>query len=63
MNAFQHELHGSHIFYMDTVRDLGVVLDSNLYFHQHVYCKLSQPLKLLGLIRALTFPFHLVTIS
>ena len=41
----------------DCVKDLGVYIDSKLYFHQHVDCLFSSALKLLGLIRTITFPF------
>jgi hypothetical protein len=31
----------------DCIKDLGVFLDSKLYFHQHVYCLFSHSMKLL----------------
>jgi hypothetical protein len=39
------------------VRDLGVMLDSELNFHRHVDYLHSQALKLLGLIRFITYNF------
>jgi hypothetical protein len=41
---------------MDTVKYLGII-DTKLYFHHYVDCICSQALKLLGLIRVITFPF------
>jgi hypothetical protein len=39
------------------VKDLGVLLDCKLNFHQHINCIFSQSLKMLGLIRYITSPF------
>jgi hypothetical protein len=39
------------------VKDLGVLLDCNLYFHQHINYIFSQSLKMLGLIRYITSSF------
>jgi hypothetical protein len=39
------------------VKDLGVLLDCKLYFHQHVNYIFSQSLKMLGLIRYITSSF------
>jgi hypothetical protein len=41
----------------DCVKELGFVLDSNLRFHCHVDSLHSQALKLLGLIRLITYKF------
>lgn len=41
----------------DYIRDLGVLLDSKLYFHYHVDFIRSQSLKMIGLIRSITYSF------
>jgi hypothetical protein len=41
----------------DCIRDLGVMLDSKLYFHCHVDFVYSQALRTLGLIRLLLIIF------
>jgi hypothetical protein len=41
----------------DSIKDLGVFIDSKLHFHNHVDYIFSQCIKLLGLVRAITFPF------
>jgi hypothetical protein len=33
---FVYKLCGSHINHMDTIKDLGIILDAKLYFHPHV---------------------------
>jgi hypothetical protein len=40
-----------------SIKDLGVFTDSKLHFHNHVDYIFSQCIKLLGLVRAITFPF------
>jgi hypothetical protein len=39
------------------INDLGVMLDSKLYFHCHVDLVYSQALRTLGLIRFITYNF------
>jgi hypothetical protein len=41
----------------DCVKDLGVVLDCKLHFHRHVHYLYSRGLKLLELIRFITYKF------
>jgi hypothetical protein len=41
----------------DCIKDLGVMLDSKLYFHCHVDFVYSQALRTLGLIRYITYNF------
>jgi hypothetical protein len=40
-----------------TINDQGVFFDSKLYFHSHVDYVFSECIKLLGLIRSITFRF------
>jgi hypothetical protein len=40
-----------------SVKDLGVCLDSKLFFHDHIHFVFSQCIKLLGLIRSATFNY------
>jgi hypothetical protein len=44
-------------YYYYCIKDLGVFLDSKLYFHQHVDYLFSDTITLLGLIRSITFSF------
>jgi hypothetical protein len=57
MISFEYKLYGSRANRRDTVKDLGIILDTKLYFHPHVDYIFSQALKLLGLIHAITFSF------
>jgi hypothetical protein len=41
----------------DYVKDLGVKLDSKLHFHRHIDNLYSRALKVLGLIRFITYNF------
>jgi hypothetical protein len=41
----------------DCIQDLGAMLDNKLHFHRHVACLHSQALKLLELIRFITYNF------
>jgi hypothetical protein len=43
------------ILRVECIKDLGVVLDSKLYFHCHVDFVYSQALRTLGLIRFITY--------
>jgi hypothetical protein len=40
-----------------SIKDLGVFLDSKLHFHNHVDYVFSECIKLLGLIRSITYSF------
>jgi hypothetical protein len=62
MITCEQKLCASRIIPADTIKDLAVFLDSKLYFHQHVDYIFSQALKLLGLTRDVTFPFHLLSL-
>jgi hypothetical protein len=55
--GYHYRLGNSVILRADCIKDLGVYFDSKLYFHQHVDYLLSHTLKLLGLIRTITFSF------
>lgn len=54
---YQYRLGNSFILRTDCIKDLGIYLDSKLHFHQHVDHLFSHALKLLGLIRTITFSF------
>ena len=54
---FSREIQDSSITRIDTIKDLGVQLDSKLHFHAHVDYIVSQSLRTLGLIRTLTNSF------
>jgi hypothetical protein len=54
---FQYKLCHSSITRTNSIKDLGVFIDSKLHFHNHVDYIFSQCIKLLGLVRAITFPF------
>jgi hypothetical protein len=57
MISFGYKLCGSRINHTDTLKDLGIILDTKLYFHPHVDYIFSQALHLLGLIRVIIFSF------
>jgi hypothetical protein len=54
---FNYKLCNNLVARSQCVKDLGVLLDYKLYFHQHVHCILSQGLRMLGLIRYITSSF------
>ncbi|PNF24361.1 hypothetical protein B7P43_G11030 [Cryptotermes secundus] len=54
---FPYRLGNSVLLRADCIKDLGVYFDSKLYFHQHVNYLFLHALKLLGLIRNITFSF------
>jgi hypothetical protein len=54
---FHYKLCHSYITRTDSIKDLGVFIDSKLHFHNHADYIFSQCIKLLGLVRAITFPF------
>jgi hypothetical protein len=54
---YQYRLGNSFILRIDCIKDLGVLFDTKLHFHQHVDFLLSRTVKLLGLIRIITLYF------
>ncbi|KDR18918.1 hypothetical protein L798_06656 [Zootermopsis nevadensis] len=54
---FDYKLFQSSITRTDTIKDLGIFFDSKLQFHNHVDHIFSHCIKLLGLVRTLTFSF------
>jgi hypothetical protein len=54
---YQYRLGNSSILRADCIKDLGVHTDSKLHFHRHVDFLFSHTMKLLGLIRTITFSF------
>jgi hypothetical protein len=54
---FQYKLCHSFITRTDSIKDLGVFIDSKLHFHNHVEYIFSQCIKLLGLVHTITCPF------
>jgi hypothetical protein len=54
---FNYKLCNNLVTCSQCVKDLGVLLDCKLYFHQHGDYILSQGLKMLGLIRYITSSF------
>jgi hypothetical protein len=53
----KYKLGASYITRTDFIKDLGVFIDSKLYFHLHVDHIFSQSIMLLSLIRNITFSF------
>jgi hypothetical protein len=54
---FNYKLCNNLVVRSQCVKDLGVLLDCKLYFHQHINYIFSQSLKMLGLIRYITSSF------
>jgi hypothetical protein len=54
---YYYKLCHSSITHPDYIKDLGVFTDSKLWFHNHVDYIFSWCIKLLGLVRTLTFSF------
>jgi hypothetical protein len=54
---YNYILSGTNIMRTDCIKHLGMLLDSNLWFHHHVYYIFSKSLKTLVLIRTLTYSF------
>jgi hypothetical protein len=54
---FNYKLSNNPTLHSQFVKDLGVLLDSKLYFHHHVDYISAQGLKMLGLIRYITSSF------
>jgi hypothetical protein len=54
---FNYNVSNEIILRSDCIKDLGVMLDSKLYFHRHVDFVHSQTLRTLGLLRYVTYNF------
>jgi hypothetical protein len=54
---FNYYVSNEIILRSDCIKDLGVMLDSKLYFHRHVDFVYPQALRTLGLIRYVTYNF------
>jgi hypothetical protein len=57
---YQYRLGNSFTLLTDFIKYLGVRVDCKLHFHRHVDFLYSHALKLLGLIRTITFSFPTV---
>jgi hypothetical protein len=55
--SYEYQLCHTTITRSSSIMDLGVLLDSKLHFHSHVDYVLSGCIKLLGLIRSITYRF------
>ncbi|PSN37432.1 hypothetical protein C0J52_23145, partial [Blattella germanica] len=55
---FEYKLNGIPISRTACINDLGVLLDSKLYFHSHIDYLFSTSLKMLGLIHVITYNFN-----
>lgn len=56
--VFSYNLSGGHIKRVSLVRDLGVQVDSRLFFHQHVSQIVNQGLRCLGAVSRITRKFR-----
>jgi len=56
-HGFDYNLCESSITRTDYIRDLRVLIDTKLHFHQQVDNIFSQAIRLLGLIRTVIFSF------
>jgi hypothetical protein len=56
-HGFDYELSESSVTRTDCIRDLGVLIDTKLHFHQQVDNIFSQAINLLGLIQTVTLFF------
>jgi hypothetical protein len=54
---YEHKICQSHITRTDTIKEVGIFMDSKRHFHNHVNYIFSHCIKLLGLVRNLTFSF------
>jgi hypothetical protein len=57
---YQYSLGNSFLLRTDGITDLGMHIDCTLHFHRHVDFIFSHALKLLGLIRTITFSFSTI---
>jgi hypothetical protein len=55
--TYDYKLCQSSITRTDSIKDLGVFIDSKLQFHSYVDYSFLQCIKILGLVRTLTFSF------
>jgi hypothetical protein len=55
--SYEYQLCRSTIPCTSSIKDLGVFFDSELHFHSHVDYVFSECMKLLGLIRPITYRF------
>jgi hypothetical protein len=55
--VYDYKLCQSSITRTDCIKDLGVLIDNKLHFHEHINHIFSQCIKHLGLIRTITFNF------
>jgi hypothetical protein len=55
--SYEYQLCHTAIARTSSIKDLGVFFYSQLYFHNHVDFVFSECIKLLGLIRSITFRF------
>jgi hypothetical protein len=54
---YDYKLWQASITRSDSIKDMGVFVDAKLYFHNHVNHIFSHCIKLLGLVRSITFNF------
>jgi hypothetical protein len=54
---YDYKLCQSSLIRTDSIKDLGIFLDSKLQFHDHVNHVFSHCINLLGLVRSITFTF------
>jgi hypothetical protein len=55
--SYEYQLCHATITRTSSIKDLGVHFDSKLHFHSHVDYVFSECIKLLGLIRSITYRF------
>jgi hypothetical protein len=55
--GYEYHLWHAHITNSSSIKGLGAFVNSKLYFHNHVDFLFSECIKLLGLIRSITFRF------
>jgi hypothetical protein len=55
--SYEYQLCHATITRTSSIMDLGVFFDSKLHFHIHVHYVFSECIKLLGLIRSITYRF------
>jgi hypothetical protein len=57
MLIYDYNLCQSSINRTDSIKDLGLFIDTKLHFHDHIKYLFSHCIKLLGLVRSITFNF------
>jgi hypothetical protein len=55
--SYEYQLCYTTVTRTSSIKDLGVLFDSKLHFHSHVEYVFSECMKLLGLIRSITYRF------